>query len=195
MKDLTELVCIIDRSGSMMSIRNDAIGGFNAFIDAQQAIPGDARLTLVLFDHEYELQLEGVALTLVNHLTTETYQPRGTTALLDAVGRTLDDIGKRLAAAPEDERPNKVLVCILTDGMENASKDYSRERVRAMVEHQQQKYGWEFQFLAANQDAFAEAGSLGIASQDAASFAQDAAGTSIAFLRMSERSRATRLRI
>ncbi len=194
MTDLTEIVCILDRSGSMESIRTDAIGGFNAFLAAQQQLPGDARLTLVLFDHEYDRVLDAVPLAEVKPLTEETYVPRGTTALLDAVGRTLDDVGARLAATPEAERPGKVLVCILTDGLENASRDYTRDRVKGMIEHQQQKYGWEFQFLAANQDAFAAAGSIGIAAADAAAFVADAAGTHAAFARVSERAARARKR-
>ena len=102
--DLTELLSVLDRSGSMESIRDDALGGFNAFLDAQKAIPGAARLSLVLFDHEHRLALDGVSLADVEPLTRETYVPRGTTALLDAVGRTVDSVGARLAATPEAEQ-------------------------------------------------------------------------------------------
>lgn len=189
---LTEIVCIIDRSGSMESIRADAIGGFNAFLEEQQKLPGEAHLTLVLFDHEYERLFEGLPLADVPPLSHTTYVPRGTTALLDAVGRTIDEVGARLAATPEAERPTKVLVCILTDGQENASRGYTRQRVREMIEHQQQKYSWEFQFLAANQDAFAEAGHLGIAPGDVATFVADSAGTLGAFATISQRVARTR---
>ena len=194
MTDLTEIVCIIDRSGSMEPVRSDAIGGFNAFLEAQQKLPGDAHLTLVLFDHEYDRVLDAVPLAAVQPFTAETYMPRGTTALLDAVGRTIDDVGDRLANTPEVVRPGKVLVCILTDGMENASRDYTRDRVKGMIEHQQQKYGWEFMFLAANQDAFGEAGAMGIASQDAASYVSDGPGTYAAYQRVSERAARARRR-
>ncbi|MEM8600862.1 MAG: hypothetical protein AAGF99_13165 [Bacteroidota bacterium] len=184
---LTELVCVIDRSGSMQSIRDDAIGGFNAFLDAQKQVEGEARLTLVLFDHQYDRRLDAVPLAEVDPLTTETFVPRGNTALLDAVGRTIDDVGARLAKTPEAERPGTVLVCILTDGMENASSDYTRDRVKSMIEHQQAKYGWEFQFLAANQDAFAEASRIGIGRPNAMPFVADAAGTKAAFAAVSAR--------
>jgi hypothetical protein len=185
--DLTELVFVLDRSGSMESIRTDAIGGFNAFLSEQQKLEGDAHLTLVLFDHEYDRVLDAAPLADVPPLSEETYVPRGTTALLDAVGRTIDAVGARLADTPEAERPGTVLMCILTDGLENASSDYTRDRVKEMIQHQQSKYGWEFQFLAANQDAFAEAGSIGIAQADAAPFMPSRAGTQAAFANISAR--------
>lgn len=191
-KDLTEIICIVDRSGSMTSIRDDAIGGFNTLLAEQQKLGDEALLTLVLFDHEYDLVLDGIPLPEVQPLTSDTYVPRGTTALLDAVGRTIDDVGRRLADTAEVERPANVLVCILTDGMENASRDYTRDRVRGMIEHQQEKYGWEFQFLAANQDAFTEAGAMGIAQKDAASFVADSAGVYQAFASLSQRASRTR---
>ncbi|MEM9996193.1 MAG: hypothetical protein AAF809_00710 [Bacteroidota bacterium] len=191
---LTELVCILDRSGSMESIRADAIGGFNAFLGEQKKLNGEARLTLVLFDHEYDRRLDAAPLAEVEPLTEATFVPRGNTALLDAVGRTIDDVGARLARTPEAERPGSILVCILTDGMENASSDYTRDRVKSMIEHQQEKYGWEFQFLAANQDAFAEASRIGIARPNAMPFAADAAGTKAAFAQVSARATKARKR-
>ncbi|MEM8558627.1 MAG: hypothetical protein AAGG50_12465 [Bacteroidota bacterium] len=191
---LTELVCILDRSGSMESIRADAIGGFNAFLGEQKKLDGEARLTLVLFDHEYDRRLDAAPLAEVEPLTEATFVPRGNTALLDAIGRTIDDVGARLARTPEAERPGSILVCILTDGMENASSDYTRDRVKSMIEHQQKKYGWEFQFLAANQDAFAEASRIGIARPNAMPFAADAAGTKAAFAQVSARATKARKR-
>lgn len=183
---LTEILCVLDRSGSMQSIREDAVGGFNALLEAQQAVPGEARLTLVLFDHEYEVVLDAVPLADVRPLTAETYVPRGTTALLDALGRTIDTAYGRLASVPESERPGAILACVITDGMENASTDYTRERVKALVEARQAE-GWQFQFLAANVDAFAEAGGLGIGVADTASFAATGAGTAAMFSLVSER--------
>lgn len=137
---LTEIICVIDRSGSMGAIRSDAIGGFNTFLRDQQQESGTARMTLVLFDHEYEIRYDAVPLQEVEPLDTTTYVPRGTTALLDAVGRTIDDVGKRLADTDESERPAQVIIAILTDGLENASSDYSWERVSKMIEHQREKY-------------------------------------------------------
>jgi len=192
--DLTEIICIFDRSGSMSGIRSDAIGGFNTFLAEQQKIPGEARLTLVLFNHEYQRTLNAAPLSEVQPLTEATYVPDGMTALLDAVGRTIDDVGKRLADTPEAERPGAVLICILTDGLENRSSDYSREKVREMIEHQQEKYGWTFVFLAANQDAFEEAGKLGIRKEDAINYDATAEGVREAYDVMSVRASYSRQR-
>ena len=177
----------------MESIRADAIGGFNAFLDAQKGLSGEAALTLALFDHDYDLVLDAAPIATVEPLTTETYVPRGTTALLDALGRTIDAVCARLAGTPPAEAPDAVLVCVLTDGLENASSDYTRDRVQALVKARQAD-GWSFQFLAANVDAFAEAGGLGIARDDSYSFVADASGTAAAFLRVSERATAARRR-
>lgn len=184
--DLTEIICIIDRSGSMQSIRSDAIGGFNAFLEGQQKHPGEGRLTLALFNHDYERVYENVPLPEVPPLTEDTYVPEGTTALLDAIGRTLVDVSKRLAATPEAERPGQVIVAILTDGMENASTDYTRARIAEMIEHQRTKYAWEFVFLAANQDAFQAAQKLAIDPADAMPFASTKAGVRAAYASLTE---------
>ena len=168
--DLTEIAFVLDRSGSMNPITADAIGGFNTFLLAQQALSGQARLTLVLFDHEYLVAHNNVDIHAVPPLDNKTYVPRGMTALLDAVGRTIDDMGVRLAGTPEEDRPAKVIVAILTDGQENASRDYTFAKVSAMIKHQQEKYSWEFIFLAANQDAIAAAGAISIQPKDAIAF-------------------------
>ena len=182
MKDnLSDIICILDRSGSMESVRSDAIGGFNSFLADQKQQPGQAHFTLVLFNHEYFL-VHDHAQPLDEH----TYQPQGTTALLDAVGRTIDDVGNRLHNTPEAERPSKVIVAILTDGLENASKDYSRNRIAEMIKHQQEKYSWEFIFLAANQDAIATASEISIAAKDAVSFQASPDGVRHAHAMMSQ---------
>jgi uncharacterized protein YegL len=184
--DLTEIAFVLDRSGSMNAIAGDAIGGFNTFLSQQQALPGAAHLTLVLFDHEYLVVHDNVKIADVAPLNERTYVPRGMTALLDAVGRTVDAIGVRLAATPEDQRPAKVIVAILTDGLENASRDYTAARVSEMIRHQQQKYSWEFIFLAANQDAIATAGALAIQPKDAIAFTATGQGVRMAMARVSE---------
>ena len=184
--DLTEIAFILDRSGSMNAIVTDAIGGFNSFLGGQQSLPGTARLTLVLFDHEFTVVHNNVDIEQVPPLDERTYVPRGMTALLDAVGRTIDDMGARLAATPEAERPGKIIVAILTDGMENASRDYTYDKVAAMIRHQQQKYSWEFIFLAANQDAIAAAGALSIAPKDAIAFQATGQGVRQAHMHLSE---------
>ena len=179
--NLTEIVSIIDRSGSMQSVKQDAIGGFNSFVEAQLTVDGDAQITVVLFNHEYHFLYNGVPLTADIHLNSDNYTPAGTTALLDAVGRTIDDVGVRLSNTPEHERPGLVIVAILTDGLENASRDYTRQRIFDMIEHQQNQYSWQFIFLAANQDAIATARTLNIASKNAVAFDATSAGTNRVF--------------
>jgi hypothetical protein len=185
--DLTEIAFVLDRSGSMNPIADDAIGGFNTFLTEQQALTGQARLTLVLFDHEYMVTHNNVDIRAVPPLDAKTYTPRGMTALLDAVGRTIDDIGTRLAATPEAERPAKVIVAILTDGQENASRDYTFARVADKIKHQQEKYSWEFLFLAANQDAIAAAGALAIQPKDAIAFQATPQGVRDAHMLINDR--------
>lgn len=155
--NLVHVACVIDRSGSMSTVCSDAIGGFNTFLEEQKKGPGEAVLTLVLFDHEYLVVHDAVPVASVAPLDETTYVPRGNTALLDAIGRTIDDLGARLAAMPEEERPGGVIVAILTDGHENSSLEYTRRRVAEMIEHQRTVYNWSFVFLAANQDAIDEA--------------------------------------
>lgn len=166
----TEMVFVLDRSGSMSGLAADTIGGFNELIEKQKKIEGDAYVTTVLFDHEYEVLHDHVALGEVAPLTDKEYFARGSTALLDAVGRTIDSVGARLAAAPEEERPEHVVFVITTDGRENSSREYTAKQVREMVEHQQQKYSWQFVFLGANMDAVSEARNLGISAKYAANF-------------------------
>ena len=166
----TEMVFVLDRSGSMSGLAADTIGGFNELIEKQKKIEGDAYVTTVLFDHEYEVLHDHVALGEVAPLTDKEYFARGSTALLDAVGRTINAVGARLAATPEEERPEHVVFVITTDGMENASREYTAKQVREMVEHQQQKYSWQFVFLGANMDAVSEARNLGISAKYAADF-------------------------
>ena len=156
MKDYVDIVCVLDRSGSMESIKSDAIGGFNKFLDDQKSTPGNAKLSVILFDDRYEVLYEDKELSTAEYLTDETFVPRGWTALYDALGKTIFDTGERLANLNENERPSKVIVAVLTDGMENASKDYNRERVSNMIKHQRDVYNWEFVFLGANIDNFDE---------------------------------------
>ena len=180
-ENLTELIFILDRSGSMANMESEALNGFNSFLEEQKKLSGEANLTLVLFDHEYSLIYNGKNIREVEPLTKNIYSARGTTALLDAVGRTVDDVGKRLAAMPESDRPGKVLVAILTDGLENASKDYQKKRINEMLSHQKTKYSWEFMFLAANQDAFAEGYNIGINMSKAMNFDMTSAGMAKSF--------------
>lgn len=159
---LTEIICVIDKSGSMDSIKSDAIGAFNSFLKAQKELPGEAKLTLTLFDTDYQIRLNGVDIQSVPDLTPQTFMCGGCTALLDAAGRTIDKVGERLDKTPESERPEKVIMVILTDGQENSSKEYTHEKLMAKINHQRDVYHWEFIFLAANQDAIQAGQSIGI---------------------------------
>lgn len=169
--DLTEIAYILDRSGSMQPMTEAAITGFNDFLQQQLDEPGDANLSLLLFDNEFLTPHIRTPLQEVRGLDTTTYVPRGTTALLDAIGLTIDELGKRLAAEPEERRPGKVIVAIYTDGYENSSTRYTLEKINGMITHQREQYEWEFMFLAANQDAIATAAQMGI-DRDMASVSQ-----------------------
>lgn len=184
----TEIIAIIDRSGSMATIAKDAIGGFNTFLADQKTVPGEARMTLALFDDKFDYVYAGQPLDKAEPLTPLTFVPRGSTALLDAIGRTLNEQGARIKA---DAWAEKVIVCILTDGGENASREFQQEQIKQMVKHAE-SHGWSFVFLAANQDAFAAGMSYGISAAHTASFQANAAGTSAAYASMSNTTRSLR---
>jgi hypothetical protein len=154
----------------MEAIRSDAMGGFNTFLEEQKKHPGEAHFTLVLFSDVYDLVHDCVDIRTVPLLDEGTYVPGGATALLDAIGRTVDEVGRRLHDTTEQDRPRKVIVAILTDGLENSSTDYSQKQIAERIRHQQEKYRWEFLFLAANQDAIASAAQMSIQAEDAVSF-------------------------
>lgn len=156
---LTEIAYILDRSGSMETMQEPAVAAFNQFVKSQLDVPGEARLTLVLFDDQYEVPLAVRPVEQVPELTAATYIPRGSTALLDAIGRTIKETGARIDALPEAERPGKVILTIFTDGYENASREYTNAHISDLIAMHRAK-GWEFLFLAANQDAIATASSL-----------------------------------
>ena len=191
---LTEIISLVDRSGSMQSILDDAIGGFNTFLRSQQDQPGEAKLSLILFDHEYQIVHQAVDIQQVEPLNQDTYVPRGSTALLDAVGKTIDAVGERLAATAESEKPSQVIVSILTDGYENASQTYSKPKVAEMIKHQTEKYNWAFEFQAANMDAFAAAKELSIAQDHVVQFEATSEGVREAFDQQSQRISAMRTR-
>ena len=191
-KGLTELVFIIDRSGSMSGLEDDTIGGFNAMLQEQQDVEGEAVVTTVLFDDRYELLHDRINIQAVAPLTRKDYTVRGSTALLDAVGRTIHKIKKIQRATREDFRAEKVLFIIITDGQENASRHYTADMIKERIEHQKQKYGWEFCFFGANMDAIAEAGKIGIAADRARNYFADACGTQAAYTAMSAISSAFR---
>jgi len=180
-KDFTEIVCILDRSGSMGTVRNDAIHGFNTFLADQKKVPGTAKLTIVMFDDQYEVPVNGCDIQHVEALNEKTYVPRGMTALHDAMGKAIDDLGARLAKTPEHERPERVIIVTLTDGQENHSKEFTGSMVKEKIEHQTNKYNWTFMFLAAGQDAILTASNLGIAKGFTANYVNDSRGLNFAY--------------
>jgi uncharacterized protein YegL len=185
-KGLTELVFILDRSGSMSGLESDTIGGYNAMLEKQKKEPGEAVITTVLFDDRYELLHDRINIRGIEPITEKEYYVRGTTALLDAVGRTIGKIGNVQKHTAEDERAENVMFVITTDGMENASREYSYEKIRWMIEHQKSKYGWEFIFLGANIDAIDTAGRFGIGQDRAVNYNADSEGTLLNYEVISE---------
>lgn len=177
----TELVFILDRSGSMTGLESDTIGGYNAMLAKQKQEEGEAVVTTVLFDDRYELLHDRIAIQGVAPMTDRQYYVRGTTALLDAIGRTIQKIANVQRNTAPEQRADKVLFVITTDGYENASKEYSREQIKAMVEREQEEFGWEFLFLGANIDAIATAGQFGIRPERAVDYHADSEGTAVSY--------------
>ena len=177
----TDITIILDRSGSMESVKSDTIGGFNSFLADQQKEDSPATLSLVQFDHEYETVYENLNIKDVQKLTEATFQPRGRTALRDAIGRTINSVGQRLSDTLEIDRPDNVLIVILTDGFENASREFNVQQIGEMVQHQQDVYNWQFLFIGANQDAILSAQAMNIPQTNAMSYAANAVGTQAVF--------------
>jgi len=186
MKDATEIVVVMDKSGSMAPRQNDAIGGFNQFLVDQQKEPGEANLTLIQFDTTYNVVCSGKPIKDVEPLNTNTYRPGGGTALNDALARGVIETGKRLSDMPEAVRPQKVICVVITDGEENSSKEHTKEQVQEMVKHQEEKYDWAFIYLGANVDAFHAAQQLGIKGAMAMRFAAHSVGVRSAYAASSE---------
>lgn len=176
---LTELVFIIDRSGSMCGLESDTIGGFNSMIEKQKNEDGKAFVSTVLFDNVSEVIHDRVELQQIRKMTNRDYYVRGCTALLDAVGGAIKHIGNIHKYARKEDVPEKTMFVIITDGMENASHRYSKDQVKRMIERQKKKYGWEFIFLGANIDAVETAGNIGIAPEMAVNYNCDSRGTQL----------------
>ena len=183
---MTELVFILDRSGSMSGLEGDTIGGFNSMIEKQKKEAGEAVVSTVLFDNESVVIHDRLPLDRVPRMTEEEYFTRGCTALLDAVGGAIHHIGNVHKYARKEDVPEKTLFIITTDGMENASHRYTYEKVRRMIERQKERYGWEFLFLGANIDAAAEAKRFGIDESMSANYHCDEAGTALNYEVISE---------
>lgn len=175
-KDLTELVFILDRSGSMGGLENDTIGGFNSMIKKQREEAGEANITTVLFDDKYELLHDRIDVKDVKDMTDKDYYVCGSTALLDAIGTTIKSVNKKQKELPENERAEKVIFVITTDGYENASRHYDKDKIKKMIEKKQEKKKWQFMFLGANMDAVSEAGKIGIRADRAVTYANDPIG-------------------
>lgn len=189
MKQSTHIVAILDKSGSMKSVWEDTIGGYNTFLEEQKKVPGKKTITLVQFSSGCETTYSDIPLEHVANLTKETYCPSGWTALNDSIAKTINNVGYKMAGLPENERPSKIIVLIMTDGQENWSKEFSGQlglkRVGEMVKHQQEKYSWSFVFVGSNIDSFSTASGYGIHSTHAINYVSTPAGTYNAFKSMS----------
>ena len=185
-KDLTELVFILDRSGSMAGLESDTIGGFNGMLAKQRKEPGEARVTTVLFDNRYELLHDRIPLQGVSPMTEKQYYVRGCTSLYDAVGMTIQKLVNVQRMTAESEQAEKVIFVIITDGLENASREYSQPVLKKMISYQQEKYGWEFIFLGANMDAVKEAGQFGIYEDRAVTYENDSEGVRLNYAVMAD---------
>lgn len=176
-ENFTSINVIIDKSGSMGHLATDTIGSFNTFVKEQKETPGEAAFTLCTFNDDYHLVHDFVKLGSVPDLDSKSYRPNGSTALLDAMGTTINSVGAKLAAMPEADRPSKVIFLIITDGQENASHRFTKAQIKSMVEHQRNVYNWEFVFMGANIDAISEGSSLGISAQNSVNYSATAGGT------------------
>jgi hypothetical protein len=167
--NLSHLVFLLDRSGSMQSIKSDVIGGFHAFLTEQRATDGQCAVTLAQFDHEYEVVYQGIPLDQVPPLALS---PRGRTALLDSMGKLITDTVAEIDALPEDDKPGTVVVAIMTDGLENASGEWRRPDIKALVEQQTNERGWEFLYMGADQDAVEVGEGLGVKAEQSVTYAR-----------------------
>lgn len=185
-KNLTELVFILDKSGSMGGLEKDTIGGYNSMLEQQRKVDGECVITTVLFDNRYELLHDRIDIRVIQPISEKEYFVGGSTALLDAIGKTIHKIGTAQKNTAEDYRAEKVMFVIITDGEENASRHYASMQVKEMIRRQKERYGWEFIFLGANIDAVETAGRFGIDADRAVDYVPDGEGTELNFRMMSE---------
>lgn len=183
--DYTHISVVLDRSGSMQSIADDTVGGFNAFLSDQKANDGRATITLVQFDNQYEVLKDMEDLEETEDLTRETYVPRGGTALLDAIGRTINTVDSQISALGEDEQPDKVVFVIITDGEENQSREFSRDNIFEMISRHESENDWQFVFIGANQDAIQAGGGMGVRAANSLTYGANAGGVRDAYLSVS----------
>ena len=185
-KGLTEIVFILDKSGSMSGLEADTIGGYNSFLEKQKKVEGEAFVSTVLFSDRNEVIHDRVPIEKIEPMNEEQYSVGGCTALLDAIGGAVHHIGNVHKYARDEDRPEHTVFVITTDGEENSSREYSSEKIKKMVKRQQEKYGWEFIFLGANIDAIGEASKLGIRSDRAVRYECDGVGTNLNFVTVSD---------
>lgn len=179
----THVTFLLDRSGSMYPLTSDVIGGFKTFVEDQKKVPGECTISISQFDHRYEQVL---SFSNIQNVSKIEYTPNGSTALLDAVGTEINNTGKKLAEMREEDRPSKVIFVIYTDGQENSSTEFNLKTVREMVEHQTQKYNWQFVFMGANIDSFAEAAQIGICTFNVSNYANTSVGVTNSYKGLSE---------
>ena len=184
--NITELVFILDRSGSMAGLESDTIGGFNSLIEKQRKQDGECYVSTILFDHVSEVLHDRVKLSEINKLTENDYTVRGATALIDAIGGAIHHIGNVHKYARPEDVPEHTMFVIMTDGMENASRRYSSNKVKRMIEHEKEKYGWEFLFIGANIDSVETARHFGIGADRSVNYHADSQGTAVVFETVSE---------
>lgn len=184
--NLSEIIFILDRSGSMSGLESDTIGGYNAFLKRQRSEPGDARITTILFDDRYELLHNGLDIRTTQPITGQDYFTRGSTALLDAVGTAIHQVDLRLSKSAESEKPAKVIFVITTDGLENSSKEYTYQMIHNLITRRREQDHWDFIFLGANIDAEGTAENMGIKRDFAVNYSADSIGTAMMFESMQE---------
>jgi hypothetical protein len=192
--NLTEIAYILDRSGSMETMQEPAVAAFNAFVKAQLDVLGEARFALIQWDDAYEVPIAACPIREVRELTAATYTPRGMTALLDAIGRTIKDIDRRRSALPDPEKPGKVILAIFTDREENASREYTLKPISDLIRLYRDEKGWEFLLLAGNQDAIASAGAMGMSAELSADVSFNEQGIKSTGSSMARKVRAMRMK-
>ena len=185
MKKDVDIIVVLDRSGSMQSIKNETISGFNSFVSEQKKLDYRSSLTLVQFDDRYQIDYESVDINKVPELNTDTFVPRGLTALLDAIGKTIKTTRDRYSKLVKNDLPDKTIFVIITDGQENNSTKYNRKRIFKKIRKMEKEHNWEFVFLGANQDAISEANNYGINAKRAMTYAADKVGTTDMFFSLS----------